>query len=116
MLVTSIAGCDVARVGAVFSVPVCVIREVLPTMQAGRFHGGMTGSGIMIYQPVFVPTSVRTEATRPEFTRNYRLSAQRAYGPCWYRCGIGDGIPVTIGFDRRLREIKGTGYFGVFHT
>jgi len=34
MLVTSVAGGDVARVGAVFSMPVCVIREGLPAMLA----------------------------------------------------------------------------------
>ena len=95
---------------------VCVIREGLSTMLTDCFYGSMAGSGIMMYQPIFVPAGVRTEATRPEFSGGDRLSALRAYGLCWYRCGIGDGIPVAIGFDRRLREIKGTGYFRVFHA
>ena len=116
MLATSIAGGDVARVGAVFSVPVCVIREGLSTVLADHLFACATVSGFVMRQPVFVPAGVRTETARPVFTRNDRLSALRAYGLRAFRSLSADGIPVAIGFDSSLRNANGTGYFGVFHA
>ena len=74
MLVTSIACGDVARVGAVFSMTVCVIREGLPAMLADYLFACTAGGGFMVRQPVFVPAGVRAEAAGPEFPGNDRLS------------------------------------------
>jgi len=109
MLVTSIAGGDVARVGAVFSMPVCVIREGLPAMLADNLFACTAGGGFMVRQPVFVPAGVRAEAAGPEFPGNDRLSTLWAYCPCGYRLRIGDGIPVAIGFDCGFRQTNRAG-------
>ena len=109
MLVTSVAGGDVTRVGAVFSMPVCVIREGLPTMLADYLFACTAGGGFMVRQPVFVPAGIRAEAAGSELSGSDRLPALRAYGPCWYRCGSGDGIPVAIGFDGGFRQTNRAG-------
>ena len=96
--------------------PVCVIREGLPTMLADYLFACTAGGGFMVRQPVFIPAGVRAEATGSELPGSDRLPALWAYWPCGYRLRTGNGIPVAIGFDRRLREIKGTGYFRVFHA
>ena len=107
MLATSIAGGDVARVGAVFSVPVCVIRGGLPAMLADDLFTCSAGSGFVMHQPEFIPTGIRAETARPVFTRNDRLSALRAYGLRAFRSLSADGIPVAIGFDSSLRNANG---------
>jgi len=75
MLVTSVAGGDVTRVGAVFSMPVCVIREGLPTMLADYLFACTAGGGFMVRQPVFIPAGVRAEATGSELPGSDRLPA-----------------------------------------
>ena len=109
MLVTSIAGGDVARVGAVFSMTVCVIREGLPAMLADYLFACTAGGGFMVRQPVFIPAGVRAEATGSELPGSDRLSTLWAYWPCGYRLRIGDGIPVAIGFDCGFRQTNRAG-------
>jgi len=109
MLVTSIAGGDVAWMGAVFSMPVCVIREGLPTMLADYLFACTAGGGFMVRQPVFVPAGIRAEAAGSESPGYDRLSALWAYWPSGYRLRIGDGIPVAIGFDGGFRQTNRAG-------
>ena len=96
--------------------PVYIIREGLPTMLADYLFACTAGGGFMVRQPVFVPAGIRAEAAGSESPGYDRLPALRAYWPCWYRCGIGDGIPVAIGFDGGFRQTNRAGNFSIFHA